>query len=306
MVDILVATYNGENYLDEQLSSIFNQSYQDFRVLVHDDVSCDDTIAIIQKWHECYPDRVQIISSEERDADAGQSFFDLLDASTERYAMFCDQDDVWTPQKVSDSLRWISEEEKLHPGLPVLLHTDLTVVDETLHTISDSFVRLQHIDATRSTLPQLIAQNNATGCTMTLNRDLIKLMRRPPAPMLHDRWAALTASAFGCILYRPERTVLYRQHNSNAVGAKNAAGAANLAKKLLHIKEIRKSLYDTYNVASIFLEKYSDMLSEEQKRFLEEYSSLKTSSPFKRFQTLSRYGAFKNGVLRSAGQVILG
>ena len=306
MVDILLSTYNGGEYLEDLLSSIFSQTYEKIHLCVHDDGSSDETQSIIRRWQTMLGDQIRVLPSGSHTGDIGQNYFQLLSESDGRYAMFCDQDDIWLPDKVSDSIRYLETAEGYSSGIPTLLHTDLKVVDAGLHVFADSFVRYQRLEPGRCSLPQLIAQNNATGCTMLLNRALTERLRCPPSGELHDRWTALTASAFGRILYYPAQTVLYRQHGRNAVGARNAGTFRYAVKRALDTQGMRQSLRNTYTLAVNFWRTYRDLLSPDQSAFLLEYSQLEQATILERMRVLAKHGAFKRGMWRALAQVLFG
>ena len=93
MIDILMATYNGEAFLEEQLNSIINQSYPKWHLLVRDDCSTDGTEAILHRYSEMYPEKISVIINKERTGSAKANFFKLLHDAKSKYIMFCDQDD---------------------------------------------------------------------------------------------------------------------------------------------------------------------------------------------------------------------
>src|SRR5690606_13737176 len=149
-------------------------------------------------------------------------FARLLGASTADYIMFCDQDDVWLPGKVTLTLAKMQELEAACGAETFLLvHTDLRIVDENLNLVADSGHRYQQIDPDRgNTLGRLLVQNIATGCTIMVNRALRDLaLPIPGAALMHDHWLSLVSACFGKIAYLPEPTLLYRQHSGNKVGA---------------------------------------------------------------------------------------
>jgi hypothetical protein len=135
-----------------------------------------------------------------------KSFETLLKYACEnsdaKYFMFCDQDDVWNQDKVELTLQKMYEMEKLYKNTPILVHTDLEVVDENLHTINPSFMKLQNLDEKKNRLNNLLIQNTITGCTVMINRDLAKLcLPMSSNAIVHDWWVGLVAGYFGKIVY---------------------------------------------------------------------------------------------------------
>ena len=126
-----MATYNGEKYLREQVDSIISQTCQDWHLYIHDDGSKDSTIAIIKDYICQYPDSITLLDYPPQ-GGACKNFLSMLDKVEAPYYMFCDQDDVWLPEKIALSLEEMKRQEALHPQKPVVIHTDLHIVDDKL------------------------------------------------------------------------------------------------------------------------------------------------------------------------------
>ena len=104
-VNIMMATYNGEKYLSEQLDSILSQSFQNFKIYISDDKSIDNTLEILLKYKKNYPDKIEIIDYEKKKGSAAKNFIYLFENVDEAdYYMFCDQDDVWDNDKIKKLL----------------------------------------------------------------------------------------------------------------------------------------------------------------------------------------------------------
>jgi len=228
---ILMATYNGEKFIREQIDSILNQTYKNWKLVIHDDGSTDSTVEIIKEYTSKYPNKIIFIDDGIRCGGAKENFAHLLNLALTKYEddfeyiMFSDQDDVWLSNKVEISVSNILEIEKsIGYNAPIIIHTDLEVVDENLNTISNSFWEYQSLNPFRgNTINCLILENTVTGCTMILNKRLAYHVRDIPKEALaHDWWIALVCSALnGFIIPINIKTVLYRQHNFNDIGAKH-------------------------------------------------------------------------------------
>ena len=187
-VQILLATFNGEKFLEEQIASILSQSYKNWHLIVHDDGSSDATPAIIRKAKNENPSRITIIEDDFITKSAKKNFKHLISHATAPYIMFCDQDDVWMPNKISATLSRMIEVEKKHPKNPVIIHTDLFVVDEHLNFISKSMFEYQKLPKKIDKLDQILVLNNVTGCTMMLNTMATRLGQTlPDEAIMHDR-----------------------------------------------------------------------------------------------------------------------
>ncbi len=305
MVDILLATYNGEKYLKEQINSLFLQSDQEFRVIARDDGSSDRTVDILKEYETLYQERFVIISDGQPSGSAKENFFRLLQYASSEYIMFCDQDDIWLSDKIKLTFLTLrAAQEDLGNG-PILLHSDLTVVNEEDKVVHPSLFALQKLDPARLYLHQILPQNNITGCTMLFNRALAELIRPHSDALMHDWWIGLIAAAFGHIIVAPNR-IHYRQHTANEVGAKDVKSASYFRQKLANTGGIRQSILDTYKQAQAFLDTYEDLLSAEQKQLIEIFAGLGQYEKCKRAQLLKKYKLFKSGFYRKIGQIIYG
>lgn len=295
-VDILLATYQGAEFLDELLESIFTQTYPHLHLIIRDDGSIDKTGLIIEKWAQAYPHQCTVIQSTERLGIKG-NFSELMKHSSAPYVMFADQDDHWLPHKIEASLDCLKGmERQFGSHLPLAVHTDLKVVARNLHELSPSFWKYSHLNPNLVMLNRLLPQNVVTGCTLLMNRSLVQLACPiPQAAVMHDWWVALVASCLGHIDYLHQQTVLYRQHGSNDTGAKPY-------KFLYHLKNIRKSrntIGKTYRQAQEFLERYHELLSPEKMQILKAYCELENLPFLKKNLQIASYQFFKQGFLRN-------
>ena len=305
MIDILMATYNGERYIEQQLDSIIKQDETNWRLLIRDDCSQDNTRQIIKRYHIRYPEKIIIVPSKEPSGSAMNNFFQLLDYAENEYVMFADQDDVWKPDKIALTLRKIHEMETQYgKETPLLVHTDLCVVDETLHTINPSIFAMQEMDYQRDKLNNLLTTNIVTGCTMLFNQSLLKLLKeKPKIAVMHDMWIALVAAAFGKIGFVNEATLLYRQHGDNANGAKDVSSFSYLKNKMCNLKNVKTFLQLQYKQAGEFLRIYNNKLSFEQISMLKEYSQFSNKNCISRAHTLIKFEMQKRRIVRFLGQI---
>lgn len=306
MVDILIATYNGSKYLEALLDSLMCQTYTSLNIIARDDGSIDNTVEILNKYRDQYNGKMEIVSDAKNIEGAKGNFFNLLQHSKAEYVMFCDQDDVWKAHKVEKTLQAMQQAESKLRHTPLLVHTDLTVVDATLQPIHSSMFAMQKLDGNYNTLNRLLVQNNITGCTAMLNRSLADIIRPSADALMHDWWIGLCAAAFGKVVFLPEATILYRQHSVNAVGAKDVEKVSYMKEKISHRERVRDSIESTYLQASAFENIYGDMLSEEQKTMVTAYGRLGEMNLMQRFCTLNRYHLYKSGLFRKAAQILLG
>lgn len=245
-IAVLLGTYNGGRYLKELLESLLFQTINDFQLYIRDDGSTDDTIQIIQEYQQRYSN-ITIIENKGKNAGAKKNFELLLTEVKADYYMFCDQDDVWLPNKIEVSLTKLKQLERQYGDIPLLVHTDLKVVDENLRTIDSSFWHYCN------TQPQIVDRNiyylgvanSVTGCTIMMN-DLAKQVSLPfpDKIFMHDAWIALCVKKHGQIDYIEDSTILYRQHGTNVFGA--IKYHFSITDKLKHIKTIYKNNLSIY------------------------------------------------------------
>lgn len=238
---ILLSTYNGAAYLPEQLDSIVNQTFTNWTLMIRDDGSSDNTLEVIQRYASA-DSRILLLSDHLGNLNVIKSFSTLMDAAVKRqepYIFFCDQDDVWLPHKVQTTLSILEQIEKESSAeTPILVHTDLRVVDKHLNTIHDSYIRFEGLKRhPASPLNTLLINNYITGCTIGMNRALLQLAAPVPQDVrMHDWWCGLCAAASGVIGFINEPTLLYRQHGNNSVGSSGFYG------KLKELKQFKQSL----------------------------------------------------------------
>ena len=305
MIDILLAVYNSEKYLTQQLDSIFSQTYTNWRILIVDDCSSDKTCAIIEKYMQKYPEKIVLYKNSRNIGNPSLNFFKLLKMSTSEYAMFCDHDDVWLCDKIELTLIAMKQKESQNPDLPILVHTDLKVVDCNLNVLAESMVLAQKLNPNAKTLRELVVQNNVTGCAAMLNRKLVLMASLvPKGAVMHDWWVALIAAAFGAIEFVDRPTILYRQHGANQVGFKNASKISYVFNRFLNRHEIKSSVLKTYIQCRSFLNRYRKILSPDQKKLLESYLQVSHGNKLQRVLRLVCGGFLKHGFFRKLGQVI--
>lgn len=305
MVTILLATYNGAKFLPEQLDSLLRQEGSvPFRILIRDDGSSDGTQGILADYCRRYPDRIADISDGAATGSAMRNFERLCAACETDYAMFCDQDDVWERTKLADTYALMQEyQQRFGAAIPILVHTDLTVVAADLTELAPSFVRYQHLRPDCNLLHHLLVQNNITGCTMLLNKPLLALAKDgfPPEALMHDWWLGLAAAAFGKVAFLDRQTMRYRQHSKNVVGAKQTASAAFVA-EAVKSSSPKAALLAGYRQGAAFLARYGDRLTDEQRGMVKAFVTLPDSPKLTRLARSHRYGLLKHDFLRRLGQ----
>lgn len=304
MIDILISTYNSKTFIKEQIKSLLSQIHINWYLIIRDDGSKNNTFEIVEKYTSNYPEKIVLTKDNSQNLGACQSFSKLLQYSTADYIMFCDQDDVWLPEKIELTLNKITELETKYKDKPILVHTDLKVVDKDLNILADSFWKYQNLNPRLKGLHHLLVQNNVTGCTVMINKKLKELASPiPPEAIMHDWWLALVASAFGIIDYIETPTVLYRQHGKNDIGAKRYS----LPFIFSRLKKFDESLYSvkkTVTQAKAFYARYKDLLTKEQAEIVYNYATLFEKPKIERLRSLFKYKFKKHGFARNIGFIL--
>lgn len=250
-IAILLATYNGAAFLREQLDSLLHQSCQDWCLYVHDDGSADDTCLILSEYAKTHPDKIILLDYPPQ-GGACRNFWSLLERIQSDYYMFCDQDDVWLPEKIEQEMLAMQIAEQNNPEKAVVVATDLKVVDSQLQLIDDSLWHMAGIYPQYvQKFDEMAANTLVTGCTILMNQK-VKDVLRPLTPrvFMHDAWiASCVRKAQGVLECLPVPMVLYRQHGGNTLGAQSVARQP-LRGRLKRLRRSRKINRDIYRMLS--------------------------------------------------------
>lgn len=309
MVTIIMAVYNGECYIREQLESIKQQTYHKWKLIIRDDGSTDKTVDIIKAFQQETEQEVVLYENYPSSGSAKENFFRLLEDADDSYIMFCDQDDIWKEDKILHTLSCMKELEE-NPAIPVLVHSDLAVIDGRGAVKADSFFEYQNLSKTME-LPQLLVQNFVTGCTMMINRSLQKYMLEADSHekiIMHDYWAALYAAVYGKIGFLPESTMYYRQHENNSVGAKASNSLVRLWNRLMEGRaQYKASMLESFEQVQYFLECSKDKkMDTDNRKLLEGYAALKEKNKWRRLRFYHEKKALKHGRIRVIMQYLWG
>lgn len=301
---ILLATYNGEKYISEQIDSILKQTDHDWMLYIHDDGSKDETVSILEKYAKQYPEQICIVEGKST-GGAKQNFFYLFSQVEAPHYMCCDQDDVWLPEKIEMTKKEMNCLEKEDESLPCLVFTELKVVDEDLNIISDKMSHYQGLDCKNLSLNRALIQNVVTGCTMMVNRTLREELNRVTNytdVLMHDWWAMLVAARFGKVSFLEDATILYRQHGNNGVGAQNSSSLLYMIKRMFQGDEIRISLINTRKQADYFARIYD----ENANSLITRYSRLGNKGKFARLTFYIQNDIKKSTLSKNIGLIIWG
>lgn len=240
-IAILLATYNGERYLAEQLDSLYAQSFKDWTLYVHDDGSTDTTPCILRQYASAH-DNMAVLDYPSQHG-AKDNFFSLVKRVEADYYFFCDQDDSWCEDKVETEMARMKALEAEHStDKPVLVFSDAIVADARLNTLSPSLWKLSGAHPEfLTTFDESAATPFVTGCTMLFNRaGRDSILWPTDKATMHDAWITLCIQKAGGIVSPiPTPLLRYRQHGCNTLGASDLS-KHGLAYKLRHLKAVLK------------------------------------------------------------------
>jgi glycosyltransferase involved in cell wall biosynthesis len=212
LISVVLATYNGEKYLREQLDSIFAQDYGNIEVVASDDCSSDATVEILDEYSKKYN---LSWSVNERNLGFIRNFEGAMLKARGEYLALCDQDDLWAPDKLSELSNLIAEKDAL------LVYSNAELIDSEGASLNQDIWTSSRTIPEKCTSHQAFYLNNyVTGCTVMFRRELLELATPFPVCICHDWWLAYVSSYYGRIAWTERQLVQYRQHGANAIGAR--------------------------------------------------------------------------------------
>jgi len=238
-ITIILASYNGERYLSEQIDSLISQTYENWELLIRDDCSRDRSAAILSNY--CSLDlRIKILNNEGLNLGAAQNFSCLLEnvVIKSTYIMFCDQDDIWLPDKLEKTLAEMKRlEANSGNNVPVMIYGTYKMINENGHDLDLNVPDYSTVPA----LKLLLSQNYIYGCTMMINRSLAAASCPiPHTAENHDYWISLIAVLSNArVGYINKPLLLYRQHSNNVSGSYKNASTLSRIKRIFNNAESR-------------------------------------------------------------------
>lgn len=257
-VDIIMATNNAEQYVAEQIESILWQDYTNWHLYILDDCSEDKTFEILKAYAR-KETRISVVSESADNAYTKTNFMHLLECSKAPYLMFCNQDGVWLPDKVQKTIGRMRQLEADGRGEdPLLVFSDMAIVDEELELVNPSFTRVAKLRPEQSELYQVVAMPIGACCTFMINRPLVKLMLEHAFVDdidMPDWWATLCAAAFGSISYIDEPLSLFRMQSDGVIGVSSVLSTCSAPHNYCEKRSFR-----SVGQVCAFRNAYSEML----------------------------------------------
>lgn len=277
-VDILLATYNGELYVESQILSIISQSFKKWKLLIHDDGSNDSTITIIKKW-AAIDHRIQLIEDNVITGGAAKNFMHLLEYSTSKYVMFCDQDDIWFDNKVQLMFDVMSH---LSQDVPQVVYSNSYVWKPEKGILGKATLTFP-----RNLESLLFLNSGMQGCVAMFNARIRNLMLQWEGDLaMHDHLLHLLGLTMGNVTYVHLPLMLYRKHTANVTGPTRT--------KMLNADALMKNsktpVVDKrhYNAVHQFVTLYDSLLNQDQKDILTTYLKLPHASLTKKLICIIR------------------
>ena len=258
-VVVLLSSYNGEKYIEQQIQSILQQDIDcDLTLVIRDDGSSDNTVGII-KEKQAHDNRLILLV--EKNIGLNRSYFELLKYAHDnfpgcRYFALSDQDDVWDPEKIQVGVNKIRE----IGNQPALYGSASRPVDQNLNPLESKRKILRPI-----TFYNSIIQNFIAGHTFVFNHELLDLVYKADATRMHghDSFILNVALLSGTLVYDENSYVNYRQHSNNQLGTANRGIISWIAERL---KRIKKGDAVQYGRQIEYIDEYcANMMTVEQK-----------------------------------------
>jgi glycosyltransferase involved in cell wall biosynthesis len=260
VVEVLMSTYQGEQYLGPQLDSVLDQSGVRLCLTVRDDGSNDGTLALLRE-RAASDHRLRVRAGSNLGLPV--AFFRLIEESDPDVDLWAlsDQDDVWLPQKLkhaAEALRGL--------GGPALYCSRVLVVDQDLRALYP-----HPLPRRGASFGNALVQNVATGCTIVLNRRAREVLRGrwPSSAVMHDAWLYLVLAGTGTVVYDPRPSVLYRQHFANTIGMGRGRAARVAGRVRRQLTPGRSGAHGRQN--RCLLETHGELLRPEARMQLEEF-----------------------------------
>jgi glycosyltransferase involved in cell wall biosynthesis len=204
LVSVALCTYNGSQFLAEQLTSVIEQTYRNVEIIIVDDCSTDESVEISKRF-AARDSRIRVVRNSKNLGFKANFEFAMTLCSGDFIAP-CDQDDIWEPEKIARLVEVI--------GQRGLSYCDSALVDAQGTPTGVRMSSIVHMATTDDPVPFAFG-NCVSGHAMLFRRELLQLALPIPEEFFHDWWIAAVAAARGGIAFHRESLVLYRQHGSN-------------------------------------------------------------------------------------------
>ncbi len=228
-VSVAMAVFNGEAYLSQQLDSILRQTYTNIEIIICDDCSTDNTIKILNQYQMKYTS-IKIFQNSVR-LGFIKNFEKAITLCTSDYIALSDQDDIWSAEKLQTSMEAMINKENELQNSPIMIHTDLSVIDERNNKVHNSYFYLkQYKLKAKKDLGHIVGHCGVMGNTVLFNKNLKdKILPFPESLEFHDYWIALVNELLGYRITIKKPLTHYRVHTSNTSNTKTKLETLSLS-----------------------------------------------------------------------------
>lgn len=273
-IAVLLATYNGAQYLNQQIDSILNQTLPPATIIVSDDGSDDGTITILEKY--AAEEKIKFIKNDTRRGVVGNFINCLHQLPAGYYFALSDQDDIWHPSKLEECFHALQKIE--HENQPCMVYSDLCLIDAQKNIINRSFRNELGHHKYKHCLETLLFGNFVLGCTTLCNYSLKDyIIGMPIHPSFnHDAWMALVSYTFGQTYNIEKALVDYRQHSSN-VTIRTHSKKTVLNRYINHVKQLftkNDFLEDRFPIVDLFYSHYKGSMTFQKRKYFEYFLGL--------------------------------
>jgi glycosyltransferase involved in cell wall biosynthesis len=296
-VAILLATFQGHRYLEEQLHSFLDQSHQNWELWVSDDGSSDQTLAILDDFkNKLAKNHMSIQFGPQKGFAANFLSLTCHDDILADYYAYSDQDDVWEKEKLARALSWL---ESVPDDIPALYCGRTRLVDKHKNVIG-----LSPLFDKPPNFANALVQNIGGGNTMIFNNVARKLLQATGEciPVItHDWWAYILISGCGGkVFYDSTPMLIYRQHENNLVGMNSS-----WSDRLKRLRMLLQGRFKEWNDANIIaLESIEYRLIPENRSILEQFAAARRKSLLPRLIHLKRSGIYRQTLLGNLGLIL--
>jgi glycosyltransferase involved in cell wall biosynthesis len=310
-IEVLLATYNNAPYLRLQLDSLLAQTWQDFHLVISDDCSTDDTVAILETYLDKFRNPVKLIRRDVQSGSAMANFASLMQASTGDWVFLCDADDIWHPEKLAKFLAFAREKHGSHPAdVPLFLYSDARVIGSDGVLAHASYWAFKRTDPARcATLQRLLVCAPMLGCASMMNKALVRHAANVPVGQVtgHDWWALLVAASLGTVDFMPEPTIDYRVHPGNSSKPMQVSlrliGRVGMKLSLAH-HEVHRRMVIRQKQAEPLLAQFDAELPPERRAIIKRFLRMSGQSPIGRKLTMLWHGYTYPDYIRNSALVL--
>lgn len=279
-IDILMATYNGESFIRQQIASIQNQTMADWELYIHDDGSTDKTLDIIRDF-ALQDKRIVLIEDGVSFHEPASNFMSLLKHAQSDYVIFSDQDDIWLENKLEVMYQEI---QRYDAQFPVAVYGNSYIYNSCNNEISGRSILVP--PAGLGTV--LFMNGGIQGCAVMMNRPLYKICQEYSGFLaMHDHVVTLAAFTFGRMIYIDQKLMLYRRHDQTVTDV----AFRNFGDKIVSFVHNRKPVIDRKHFKAIqaFYDFYSEQMAEKERNLFLHFLKMEKMSRLRLMCTILRY-----------------